>query len=86
MKIEELLKKAETVHRELRLAISGDLDDKVYDLDQALSVVLREILEFEPQTSSDRKLLGSFLIELLVPEDERGNFQDQVIHKLKDLL
>lgn len=86
MAIKELLKKYESICGQLSIAVSEDDETKVYDLDQALSYNLREILTFEPHTPEEKELLLDFLIELLVPVKERSNFQSQVIQRLKRLV
>lgn len=69
----------------LQLAIVSNNTDEVHRLDQIISNLIENVVVYETEIREENQAIKRFLMDYLLPEDDRSQFQQQVVDKILSL-
>ena len=70
----------------LKVAIAGDDQKKVHEIDRRLLETWEKILDCETRKVSEKKQLADFLLDILVADQSGGNTAKQAKAKILSIL
>ena len=78
--IDEKISRYRDLLREIEMAVRADDPDSVRKLDQEIVGIWKTIVEYDPQTDEERRMLAVFFLDQLI-SDDKGNLHKQTIRK-----
>ena len=84
--IDKQISRYRNLLREIEVAVRADDPDSVRKLDQEIVGVWNAIVEYDPQTDEERRMLAGFFLDQLMADDDNNQHKQTIREKFLTLV